>query len=424
MVEFDTGLGKCDIVLVDVSDEEDNEFRPILPIQVKFKDFESHASVIENTVEQIKSYMTSDWIQYGVATNLMETRVFKKVKGGCGGVCEVLMSPANGEKMMLSAIFFAVIQSIHDYEAYKKLRANGIESERVFKLVTEKPQKHEQPCIIPALKRRTLLSVYNQSCDIEYDNEALFLLGRDVHDKVRIEIDKSCEPIATGRSGQIFLGNVYRSKQCMNNELSSLAHPDEEKFRVAIKICDRSDRKGRGLEDEMCNEARILRYLNKCGVQCAPQLLWTGIFMYSNLFVNATQFIQNGRHVSDLHNLGPRRSELLAQALNELHSVGVHHGDIRPSNIIFVQEDCENEKPEDRCFIIDYGFSTLFTTPRPYVELLAGDNFEELRRNGEFENDKQFLAKEELAPSVEIKLKEFVGDLWLKEVQLYRELNN
>jgi tRNA A-37 threonylcarbamoyl transferase component Bud32 len=70
-----------------------------------------------------------------------------------------------------------------------------------------------------------------------------------------------------------------------------------------------------------------------------------------------TEFIE-GYHPNSLAELSREEATVLAKAINKLHSVGVAHGDIREQNIIFKTNVINGL----RCYIIDFGNSTLVTS--------------------------------------------------------------
>jgi serine/threonine protein kinase len=94
------------------------------------------------------------------------------------------------------------------------------------------------------------------------------------------------------------------------------------------------------------------------GVECVPTLIWSGFkTLDRNVFCNVTEFIE-GYHPKSLAELNQEEATALAKSINKLHSVGVAHGDIRERNIIFKA----NIVNELRCYIIDFGNSTLVTS--------------------------------------------------------------
>lgn len=186
----------------------------------------------------------------------------------------------------------------------------------------------------------------------------------------------SYDPYSSGLSGIVFLGHATPLK----------ASQTSERVRCAAKIAELAKfPENTGLD--LCQEARILNYLNQLGVQCVPKLLYAGFLDSNAYFTVIIEFIGNARHFN-LATLKPRRANLLAKAVNQLHAAGVHHGDLESRNVLFQSIPGQPE----RCVIIDFACSTLFDKPRSFKVLdaktLKYDSYSLVR---EFNNEKKFL---------------------------------
>lgn len=262
------------------------------------------------------------------------------------------------EKEALSAILFVCIKALEYYteslrSGERETRSNSSNRPNNYEEDADKEgDNHFSSPSKPTLQN----SQYHQGVDIVYSTEELASFSsRQSLYKIVLDYEEtgSYEPYSSGLSGLVFLG------------YATLKENKSERVRCAAKIADLpkfENNTGLGL----CQEARVLNYLNKLGVTCVPKLLYAGFIDSNAYFTVITEFVENSYHFN-LATLKSRRAGLLAAAINELHSVGVHHGDLDSRNVLFQTMPGQSE----RCVIIDFACSTLFTKSRQFEVLYA-----------------------------------------------------
>ena len=97
----------------------------------------------------------------------------------------------------------------------------------------------------------------------------------------------------------------------------------------------------------LAREGSVMLAITPLWDKYVPPLLALGRGQGGRSFMLATRYLQ-GRH------LDPDRDEHLApqlsQAVEQLHGLGVAHCDLRPENVMVVQE-----KGQERVWLIDFG---------------------------------------------------------------------
>lgn len=179
-------------------------------------------------------------------------------------------------------------------------------------------------------------SEYSKHHDLFADKDKMDQAVYDYFRRYDFELDQSTV-IGFGRTGYVIGGQAW-----------SLDSP-EAKHSAAFKIGDIF--KIPILESELKNEVRVLMYANQRELRCVPKLLWAGYFGYgAQFYVVCTQLLP-GYH-KDLKSLNATEDAFYREALEELKSANIKHGDLQKSNILFTQQ---------QAYIIDFGESTIIT---------------------------------------------------------------